>query len=232
MRGVTLFPYWGVLRLLHQPLKFLYFLVWSHGNTFSSLGQVSRGAVLTTRVTSMFVRPSAKSSMLTLMRLPVTWRLMRVLAGLGFNNKMKRYSTSYLCVNFHSFGRGSLTLGANWEILLMCIPAAETCLINWGQLCWALKRQRLFRGEIGNLHPCLKRWKKTVKYEWVIRDGLLKETLAISWSRCRSYCFPRVCILPFFSALILEFLSPGFEWGLLLELEELGCPSSTAGGWW
>jgi hypothetical protein len=35
-KGVTLFPYWGLFRLLHHPLKVRYLLVWSQGRVFSS----------------------------------------------------------------------------------------------------------------------------------------------------------------------------------------------------
>ena len=84
MRGVTLLPYCGLLRLLHHPLKERYFCVWSHGRAFSSRWHVSCDTVVeTTRVTSMFVRPSAKSSMLTLMRLPVTCEAGR--SGVNWN---------------------------------------------------------------------------------------------------------------------------------------------------
>ena len=33
---MTLFPYWGLFRLLHHPLKVRYLLVWSQGRVFSS----------------------------------------------------------------------------------------------------------------------------------------------------------------------------------------------------
>ena len=75
--GVTLLPYWGLLRLLHHPLKVLYLLVWSQGRVFSSREQDSRLADGTTLVTSMLVRPSAKSSILTLIRFPPTCLLSR-----------------------------------------------------------------------------------------------------------------------------------------------------------
>ena len=68
-KGVTLFPYCGLLRLLHQPLKVRYLLVWSQGRVFSSKEHDSKLAEGTTLVTSMLVRPSAKSSMLTLILL-------------------------------------------------------------------------------------------------------------------------------------------------------------------
>ena len=79
--GVTLLPYWGLLRLLHHPLKVLYLLVWSQGRVFSSREQDSRLADGTTRVTSMLVRPSAKSSILTLIRFPATCLLSLVRPG-------------------------------------------------------------------------------------------------------------------------------------------------------
>ena len=76
-------------------------MVWSHGRALASLSQTreewewgeeeeeeEESLPLpplpegTTRVTSMLVRPSAKSSRFTFRRFPVTWRLMRVLSGL------------------------------------------------------------------------------------------------------------------------------------------------------
>ena len=90
-RGVTLFPYWGLLRLLHQPLNVLYLLVWSHGKVFSSKVQDSRDEAGTTLVTSMLVKPSAKSSMLTFILLPVTCLLIRVLLGLMKQKKRWLY---------------------------------------------------------------------------------------------------------------------------------------------
>jgi hypothetical protein len=49
---------------------------------FSSSGHFAMADVDTTLVTSMFVSPSAKSSMSTWIRFPVTWRLIRLLLGL------------------------------------------------------------------------------------------------------------------------------------------------------
>ena len=95
-RGVTLFPYWGLFRLLHQPLNVLYLLVWSHGKVFSSKVQDSRDEAGTTLVTSMLVKPSAKSSMLTFIRLPVTCLLIRVLLGLMKQKKGNNMVCMYL----------------------------------------------------------------------------------------------------------------------------------------
>ena len=81
----------------------------------------------TTLVTSIFVNPSAKSSMLTLIRLPVTCLLIRVLLGLKINkrnieknrgaqalralypsHKVRRGGISPSCVRLHfrNFGYG------------------------------------------------------------------------------------------------------------------------------
>ena len=95
-RGVTLFPYWGLFRLLHQPLNVLYLLVWSHGKVFSSKVQDSRDEAGTTLVTSILVKPSAKSSMLTFIRLPVTCLLIRVLLGLMKQKKGNNMVCLYL----------------------------------------------------------------------------------------------------------------------------------------
>ena len=102
-RGVTLFPYWGLLRLLHQPLNVLYLLVWSHGKVFSSKVQDSRDEAGTTLVTSMLVKPSAKSSMLTFILLPVTCLLIRVLLGLMKQKKGDYMVCMYLYLYHQSF---------------------------------------------------------------------------------------------------------------------------------
>ena len=91
--GTVLFPYWGLFKLLHQPLYVRYFEVWSQGSVLASaswhwemesvLRRSDWTTVDTTRVTSMLVNPSAKSSMLTFNLFPpFIWRLILVLPGL------------------------------------------------------------------------------------------------------------------------------------------------------
>ena len=122
--GVTLLPYWGLLRLLHHPLKVRYRLVWSQGSAFSSREQDSSEAEGMTLVTSMLVRPSAKSSMLTVRRLPVTCRLIRLIRGLRKSlknrRKMQKISNYFfrsvitVCRKFHCEKHGSTY---SWRVL-------------------------------------------------------------------------------------------------------------------
>ena len=123
-RGVTLLPYWGLFRLLHQPLNVLYLLVWSHGKVFSSKVQDSKDEAGTTLVTSILVKPSAKSSMLTFIRLPVTCLLIRVLLGL-MKQKIKVIIWYYVCICIISLSSKAFLKG--WDLALYLL----TLVKNW-----------------------------------------------------------------------------------------------------
>lgn len=202
---------------------YLYLEVWSHGSVFSSKEHLAIAAVETTLVTSMLVKPSAKSSISTWILFPVTWRLMRLLWGL-IKIKMKQWNILSKILHSHF-----LTLAMNWWIPSKYIRAAKMC---WKNSMQSVKIKFLWNIVAKYTEPQI--WSKASNFKLLTLFGLEKANAVprddwlsapissknklifpnylgyLEWDKKLTYCFPRVYTPLFFSKLNLGYLSPKF----------------------